>query len=84
MSMTLLLCDFLIAMVVFCLFLVTNSKRAACQSSAEMLKPGFYLQQTPRPRYKTQSDNVVEQSSDTFDIKSHYFGLVTPKVLKKF
>ena len=29
------------------------------------LKPGFHLQQTPRPRHKKQSDYVVEQSSFT-------------------
>ena len=28
-----------------------------------MLKPGFHLQQSPRPRHKKQSDYVVEQSS---------------------
>ena len=27
--------------------------------------PGFHLQQTPRPRHKTQSDYVLEQSSFT-------------------
>ena len=27
------------------------------------VKPGFHLQQTPRPRHKKQSDYVVEQSS---------------------
>ena len=27
------------------------------------LKPGFHLQQAPRPRHKKQSDYVVEQSS---------------------
>ena len=27
------------------------------------IKPGFHLQQTPRPRHKKQSDYVVEQSS---------------------
>ena len=27
------------------------------------LKPGFHLQQTPRPRHKKQNDYVVEQSS---------------------
>ena len=27
------------------------------------LKPGFHLQQTPRPRHKTQSDYVIERSS---------------------
>ena len=30
-----------------------------------VVKPGFHLQQTPRPRHKTQSDYVVEQSSFT-------------------
>ena len=29
----------------------------------DTLKPGFHLQQTPRPRHKKQSDYVVEQSS---------------------
>ena len=29
------------------------------------LKPGFHLQQAPRPRHKTQSDYLVEQSSFT-------------------
>ena len=28
-----------------------------------MLKPGFHLQQTPRPRHKKQSDYVLQQSS---------------------
>ena len=28
-----------------------------------LLKPGFHLQQTPRPRHKKQSDYVLEQSS---------------------
>ena len=28
-----------------------------------VLKPGFHLQQTPRPRHKKQSDYVVKQSS---------------------
>ena len=28
-----------------------------------ILKPGFHLQQSPRPRHKQQSDYVVEQSS---------------------
>ena len=27
------------------------------------VKPGFHLQQTPRPRHKKQSDYVIEQSS---------------------
>ena len=27
------------------------------------VKPGFHLQQTPRPRHKKQSDYVLEQSS---------------------
>ena len=27
------------------------------------IKPGFHLQQTPRPRHKKQSDYKVEQSS---------------------
>ena len=31
----------------------------------ELLKPGFHLHQTPRPRHKTQSDYVIEQSSFT-------------------
>ena len=26
------------------------------------IKPGFHLQQTPRPQHKKQSDYVVEQS----------------------
>ena len=30
-----------------------------------ILKPGFNLQQTPRPRHKTQSDYVIERSSFT-------------------
>ena len=29
----------------------------------ETVRPGFHLQQTPRPRHKKQSDYVVEQSS---------------------
>ena len=28
-----------------------------------IVKPGFHLQQTPRPRHKKHSDYVVEQSS---------------------
>ena len=28
-----------------------------------VFKPGFHLQQNPRPRHKKQSDYVVEQSS---------------------
>ena len=28
-----------------------------------LLKPGFHLQQTPRPRHKKQSDYVLEQLS---------------------
>ena len=28
-----------------------------------VLKPGFHLQQTPRPRHKKQSDYLIEQSS---------------------
>ena len=28
-----------------------------------IIKPGFHLQQTPRPRHKRQSDYLVEQSS---------------------
>ena len=32
-------------------------------NNAETVKPGFHLQQTPRPRHKKQSDYLVEQSS---------------------
>ena len=28
-----------------------------------IIRPGFHLQQTPRPRHKKQSDYVVEQPS---------------------
>ena len=31
--------------------------------NASAIKPGFHLQQTPRPRHKKQSDYVLEQSS---------------------
>ena len=40
-----------------------NGKLQQFNYSRSLIKPGFHLQQTPRPRHKKQSDYVVEQSS---------------------
>ena len=42
------------------------SKASSCATTnrlSQILKPGFHLQQTLRPRHKNQSDYMVEQSS---------------------
>ena len=41
----------------------TPSQDEKFSNQSTMLKPGFHLQQTPRPQHSKQSDCVIEQLS---------------------
>ena len=49
----------------FDLFVIDIYNMVTHKKDAIIIKPGFHLQQTPRPEHKNQSDYVVEQSSFT-------------------